>query len=130
MSLTYNQRYHNNYTSSVMIYFMQFPTIYFMSYMLIDIFINGFYVFHTVHHSKPHDETNSCTYKIHTLLIDHTYMSWLPSVTLLSVYSINEYNKSFVCVANQSSSLPAVNLPTSMTGDFTTYKYNLLIILA
>jgi hypothetical protein len=33
------------------------------------------------------------------LSIDHTYMFWLPSVTILGVYSIIEYNKK-LCVVN------------------------------
>jgi hypothetical protein len=67
---------------------------------------------------------------LYTLFIDHTYMFRSPSATFLTVQSTQEYSNKW-CMANQSqSSFPAVNLPTSTTGDFTTYKYKLLITLS
>jgi hypothetical protein len=47
-----------------------------------------------------YEDTNNCIYELYMLFVDHTYIFWSPSATILRVYSIKEYNKK-LCVANQ-----------------------------
>jgi hypothetical protein len=61
-----------------------------------------FYVLHTVHEGKHYEQINRCTYELHTLFSNHTYMFWSSSATILSVYILKSTIKA-VCVANQST---------------------------
>jgi hypothetical protein len=45
--------------------------------------------------SKFYEENHHIHLWLHTLFIDHTYQFRSPSVTILSVYSIKEYNKKY-----------------------------------
>jgi hypothetical protein len=58
-----------------------------------------FCVFHTVYYMKPYEKKNKCICELYTLFINHTNMFPSPSATMVSVYSIKEYNKK-LCVAN------------------------------
>ena len=51
-----------------------------------------------------HEETNKCTYELHTLSIHHTYMFRSPYATILRVYSIKKYNKRLCVWRNSLSS--------------------------
>jgi hypothetical protein len=44
-----------------------------------------------------YEETNKCTYKSYTLFIDHSYMFRSPSVAILRVRCITNYNKKTLC---------------------------------
>jgi hypothetical protein len=78
-------------------------------------------MFQTVHQGKLYEKTNKCTYALHTLFIDYTYMFLSLFATIFRVYTVKTYNKNFVWFM-----IPAVKLPTNTTEDFTTYKYNIL----
>jgi hypothetical protein len=47
--------------------------------------------------SQLYEDTNTRINELYTLFVDHTYMFWLPSPTILRVYSIKE-----LYVVNQS----------------------------